>query len=123
MFYHYSIMWGAIRSKTFFLVEIFRFILFYAVCYYYVHKASGLLNNRRLLIYMLRSLFAIGIVMILSFGIIFLIDITRFVDSDGKEGLNPANLCMEITFQLYRYFPYLIQFILLIAYLRIKKTV
>ena len=123
MFYHYSIMWGPIRAKTFCLVEIFRLILFYAVCYYYVYKASGLLENRRILIYVLRSLFLIGIIMIITFGTIFMVDIDIYVNSGGKSGLNPANLCMEVTFQLYRYFPYLIQAILLFAYLRIKNTV
>lgn len=123
MFWHYAILWGPIRSKTFFLVEIFRFFLFFALSYYYVHKASGLLDNRRIIICVLRSMFLIGVVLIIVIGILFMIDIDAFIDSNGKEGLNPANLCMEVTFQIYRYFPYVIQLILLVSYFNIKKTV
>ena len=43
--FRYSFFNTEEKGFTFFFVEIFRFIIFYTVCYYYCSKASDLLPN------------------------------------------------------------------------------
>ena len=44
---HYSLFTEQLMFQTYFILEIFRFTLFFMVCYYYIQKASGLLPDRR----------------------------------------------------------------------------
>ena len=118
---HYVDLSSVTKAETFFIIEIFRFSLFYMICYYYCAKASGLLTNQRLVIYLLRALFCVGIALINLFGIIFIVQVNEF--EAGEGGMNPRNLCEEFYFQLYRYFPLVIQLVFYLAYLDIRKKI
>ena len=40
---HYTVLNSVYQYRLYSLEEIFRFVLFYLICYYYTYKATGLL--------------------------------------------------------------------------------
>ena len=45
--FHYAILAPDYRAYIFFMNEIFRFSIMYAICYYYCDKSSGLLKFKK----------------------------------------------------------------------------
>jgi len=68
IFIHYAIINPKTRSKSYFVIEIFRLSVFFLICYYYCNKASGLLPNKRIIRILLRILFIISLVTIMVIG-------------------------------------------------------
>jgi hypothetical protein len=44
---HYCIIKPSYRGKMFFMNEIFRYLIMFAICFYYCDKSSGLLKSKR----------------------------------------------------------------------------
>jgi len=99
------------------------------ICYYYCHKASGLLANRKQFIFFLRVLFVLGIIAILTIGVIIFIQINIFEDNlEGETvvkpgGIDPSLLCENILFQIYHFFPFVFVAIFYTAFLKIRKKI
>ena len=72
IFVHYGFTHADFKARTFFVIEIFRFTLFFSIVYYYCKRASGLLPNKRIITAFLKILFIICIVLILAMGIILI---------------------------------------------------
>ena len=70
MIIHYGFLPPYQKGQSFFIIEIFRFVLFFMVCYYFISKASRLLPNKRFIMMLLRLIFAITLVVVLVSGII-----------------------------------------------------
>ena len=76
-FLHYGIFYAEFRSKTLFLIVILEFVTFFLICYYYTSKASGLLENKKLIIVVLKLIFVISLSIILILGAIIYIKLGK----------------------------------------------
>ena len=96
-FEHYAIDKPAFRSKTFFMIEMFRFVIFFMICYYYCDKAGSLLSNKGVIKLLLRIMFVAGFTLNISLGLYILEQINNF-NAISKTGINPRNLCANVYF-------------------------
>jgi hypothetical protein len=48
-FIHYALLYAEFKARMFFLIEIFRFVIFFLIVYYYCKRASGLLPNKKII--------------------------------------------------------------------------
>lgn len=85
VFLHYGLLNSDLRGPTFFMIEMFRFTIFFFITYYYCDRASGLLPNKKLIKIFLRLLFIMSIIFILAIGGILI-------------KIQPENLCSEALF-------------------------
>jgi len=108
-FIHYQFLLGEQRGRTFFLIEIFRFIEFFIICYYYCNKASSLLPNKKLIKIILRLIFVIIVTLILTLGGIILQKIDVFISKGpGHGGMDPSKLCTNRMFEFFRFLPLIV---------------
>ncbi len=72
------------------------------VCYYFIGKASRLLPNKKFIVIVLRLVFAITLVIVLSSGIILFQGIAKFIYQKEQNipttGTNPGKLCANTLF-------------------------
>lgn len=66
---HYGVLPHSVRGKAFVMTEFFRSSILYAICLYYCAKASGLLKNRKLIIFFLSLCFFVGALLLTVSGI------------------------------------------------------
>ena len=69
-FIHYGCTPSAYKGHTFFVLELFRFLIMFCICYYHSYKASGLLKDKKLVIKYLKIWGAISTTGIIVMGII-----------------------------------------------------
>jgi hypothetical protein len=81
LFIHYSFVSVHGEAQSFFLIEIFRFSLFFLVCYYFTSKASGLLPNKRFMMIVLKITFGITFLFIVAVGAIIMDGINNYLDN------------------------------------------
>ena len=115
-FLHYGVFPSQTRSKRFIGIEIFRFLTYFLICYYYCDRASGVLPNRRKYKLFLQVLFPIVVTFIVVFGYILIRNI-----NDGT--IQASELCVSIYFELYRYFPLLSQLVFMIMVIKIQNKI
>lgn len=65
---HYGILPHTARASCFVVIEFFRLSILYSICYYYCAKSSGLLNNRKRIIFFLRAFFFAGLGLMATLG-------------------------------------------------------
>ena len=69
VFVHYGFFTTYPKAKTFFLIELFRFVVFFMICYYYIVKSSGLLSNRKWVILLLKAIFVFSTILYVTLGV------------------------------------------------------
>ena len=92
-FVHYSVMEPGLKAATFFIFNIFNFVIFFLLCFYYMSKANSLLENKKVFMYRLKAFFAIGISSIMIFGVVIWIMIDRY----NKESSVPVPFSINIS--------------------------
>lgn len=81
IFVHYGFLSSDDKSRTFFLIEMMRFLLFFMICYHYTKKASRLLKRKEKIMLMLHVLFICIVVFNLGVGIYMLVGINNFYNN------------------------------------------
>ena len=94
--------------------EIFRYLIMFAICYYYCDRSSGLLKSRRQLLKILKIMGIISVTLISTFGIIVGIKV-------GTSSNYP--LCKAWEFQSFRYYSILTCIFFLYIYVQIRKSI
>ena len=69
-FLHYAIFTADKRAQSYFSIVICQFLTLYLCCYYYVNKASGLLESKQFYQYLLKTFLLISLAAILIIGFI-----------------------------------------------------
>ena len=107
MFIHYSFISNLNKARTFFVIEMLRFSLFFMVCYYFISKASGLLPNKKYIMIILRLVFGITFIFIIAVGFIIFHGVNNYIYGI-TPGIDFNSLCTNTVFQSFRYFPLVI---------------
>lgn len=99
--WHYGIAPITDKGKTFVIVEILRYTIFFLVCYYYCDKAKKLLTYKEDCISVLKVVYILTLIASVAFGIAIGVEINEDDNgmSDGK------NLCDRLEFQMFRWMP------------------
>jgi len=106
VFIHYGFFSTIDKGKTFFLIELFRFSIFFMMCYYYCKKASKLVSYQQWVLIFLRLLFVSGCVLIVCMGLIS-IHFLKNWSMKIPNSIDPRDMCETEHFKVYRYFPLL----------------
>ena len=93
---HYNFMGSTLLGQTFFLFEIFRFMIFFLIFYYYCQKAGKLLPDKKKIMVVVRILFMACFITIMGLGTGIWIIINNNHEIAQK-------LCMSSIFESYRY--------------------
>ena len=93
------------KEKTFFLVEIFRFVIFFADCYYFCSKSSNLLPNREHVKWLLQVIFGFLFGLSILFAAYIFILRTRGSEQDytGPDEIKTSHLCTTKIFLSFRW--------------------
>ena len=98
-FVHYSFLDSLDKSRGFFFIEVCRFTLFFMVCYYFISKASGLLPNKKYILIIIRLVFGVTFIFILTSGVILFNGINNYLDNDFTSYIyKPNQLCVNTIF-------------------------
>ena len=101
--YRYSFFSASQKSTTYFVVEIFRFMIFFFVCYYFGDKASNLLPDKESIKTGLQIFFNLSFVLSLGLSIWIYVQIIKSENGNNSHGISPGYLCKSWTFQLFRW--------------------
>jgi len=115
-FIHYCVIKPKYRADMFFMNEIFRYLIMFAICYYYCDKSSGLLKSKRQLLKTLKIMGIISVTAISCVGVSIIVGIKL-----GK--IDQYALCSEIEFQSFRYYSIATCFFFFYIYVQIRKSI
>jgi len=115
-FFHYGIVNAKLKGNLYFINEIFRFLIMFSICYYYINKASGLLENRKFIMRLMKIWAVISVIVLVVDGGL----ISKQIVKDDKFS---NRLCTSWLFELNRLFSLSICPIFWFIYIRIRKAV
>ena len=84
---HYCVIKPKYRAYMFFMNEIFRYLIMFAICYYYCDKSSGLLKSKRQLLKTLKIMGIISVTAISCVGVSIIVRIKTTKDTEDIENL------------------------------------
>lgn len=85
---------------------MFRYTIFFLVCFYYCERAKRQLTYREECISLLKIIYISVLVLSIILAINIDVRINLFENGDVGE-LDPLGLCSEIEFQIFRWLPLL----------------
>ena len=103
-------------------MEMFRFILFFMICYYYTYKASGLILNQANLMLGLRIFFFVSMIFSLGVSIYIFAYIGNLINSSGS-GFASLSVSMTIFLQVFTWLPLIVCAIFMGIMCKIKQSV
>lgn len=116
--FHYGVYNHNLRPYSFFMIEVFRTLIMFSICYYYCTKAIGLLPHHKKFLLSLQIWGFVSIVMLISLGFI---TISR-IDKNSKENQGKQT-CQFWSFKVNRAFPISINIIFFLIYWQLKKKI
>lgn len=107
---HYGIIPSTERGKTFCIIEIFRYTIFFLTCFYYSHKAKKLITYKEECVSMLKVMFCLILLTSIVLAIFIDMEIMDYEDTPNKskynpDNIDPADLCAKLEFQFFRWMP------------------
>jgi hypothetical protein len=96
----YSTFISVWKGKTFFMVEIFHFVIFFADCYYFCSKSSNLLPNKEYVKWLLKVIFTFLFALCFGFMIYIFVLETRGeeIRYNGRVEIKNQHLCTSSIF-------------------------
>mmetsp|Transcript_35657 Transcript_35657/g.54556 ORF Transcript_35657/g.54556 Transcript_35657/m.54556 type:complete len:228 (+) Transcript_35657:8-691(+) len=117
-FVHYGLIYKIYRAKLFFLNELFRFLVLFYICYYYIDKASGLVSNRKFIMRLMRIWAVISVFFVFFNGYVIFLHI-----QENNADVQSRNLCTSIWFEMNRLFSLSITPIFWYIYWQIRSKI
>ena len=115
-FLHYGVFGYEYRKFGYFVIEIFRFVVFYSLCFFYFVQASGYIKQRKVLISFLNIMFLSSLVII---GFMTIQLHQRLLDSSLKGDQQ----CKSPLFRFFYAYPIVVNIIYQITFQIIRKRI
>ena len=84
LFLHYTVMTDVLRYMSYPILQMFEYLLMFMVCYYYTYKSTGILRNRKTIMWWLRFFFGLSIVYAFYSCTFHFFEIKQYVAPDGS---------------------------------------